>query len=345
LSPNRGQRLNFVGTGNPSLPTANTAPIVVAVSPTAAAPVVSPLAPVNTPPVVKAVQPPAAAVVPSAAAVVPPAAAVVPSAAAVAVANSGSKGKKGISYDYNNPGGIAAWAGKVDWIYNWNMLATTSAPADAEFVPMCWCNTAAFMGPWAANVAQSAARKNPSKYLLGFNEPDLPSTYCPSISPSQAVTSHVQAMSPFYGTHKIGTPGVTNGNSSGMGLNWMTSFLDLCSANSNCHVDFIAMHWYMPVSMGLDKAIANLKDQLNWAHNLATQHGISEIWLTELGWDPTQSPLASDAQTASLINAVVPLLNSFPLLNRYAYFMAANGFLNTGNAINPVTGGAYIAAS
>lgn len=163
---------------------------------------------------------------------------------------------------------------------------------------------------WAED-AQSAIDSG-AKYLLGFNEPDQPLIYGGSdLSVSDAVTGWSN-LEKFAGKAKIGAPAVSNG-----GLDWLKSFLEQCS---DCTIDFVPFHWY-----DSNNNFDYFKSYINDVHDAA---GGRPIWLTEFA-----ATGSTDVQTAFAKQAI-EYLDSLDFVERYSYFMVADGKLVTGTAPN-----------
>ena len=86
-----------------------------------------------------------------------------------------------------------------------------------------------------------------TKYILGFNEPDVTYSGSSNILPAKAAAGYQTYMEPFSKSVKIGTPNVlwnNVGSSSGGqydSAGWMQYFVGNCTA---CHFDFMAIHYY-----------------------------------------------------------------------------------------------------
>ena len=222
--------------------------------------------------------------------------------------------KRGISY--NSPDLAQVFEPYVTWMYDWGFSGSSSP--GVEYIPMLWDlnNQDAF----AATIARSAA-------ALSFNEPDLSSQA--NIDPVVAAQAHRKVFGPWFGKVRIGSPAVTNGQGDDppMGTVWLEQFFQACS---QCPVDYVAFHWYGGPDLDA------LRRHIDAVAQVAARHGVSELWLTEFG-------VTGDIQTqASFMSAAVHELESNAAIGRYAAFMASDGTLMTGNALN-VVGQAYVA--
>lgn len=104
-----------------------------------------------------------------------------------------------------------------------------------------------------------------------------------------------------------------------MGLTYLKQFLAGCTG---CNIDFIPIHWYGDAS-----DITGFKNQIAKAR-VAT--GLKyPLWITEFGHTS-----GTQAQVEAFLKSVLPWMDSQSYIQRYAYFMDANGFM-----INSTTGG------
>lgn len=147
---------------------------------------------------------------------------------------------------------IPAEKSKVRWQYNWNSDISGNKIAAAEFVPMLWSDRGDHTGQG-------------SRHLLGFNEPDLGSQA--NMSPGYAAVAWRQWMNPYAGLARLGAPAVSNG-----GYNWLQQWLSVCS---DCHFDFVPIHWYNPHDLEFD-----LEDWVNCVCRLTGK----PVWVTEVRW-------------------------------------------------------------
>lgn len=207
----------------------------------------------------------------------------------------------------------------MGWGYNWGSTSDDLS-SSYEYVPMLWGTDSTFTDAWDAAVAASGAT-----YLMSFNEPDESSQA--DLSPSEAAAAYLTYMEPYAGTYKLGAPAVTNGGGS-MGLDWLSAFLDECST---CTIDFVAIHWYSTSSES-----ANFQEQVT---NASTISGGLPVWVTEFGCTDTD-----DTAIAAFLADVLPWMDEQDSVARYAYFMAADGYLNSGTELSTL-GSAYASTS
>jgi O-glycosyl hydrolase len=168
---------------------------------------------------------------------------------------------------------------------------------------MLWGIGSDFTSGWSSN-AQAAINAG-STHLMSFNEPDLSSQS--NLSPSDAASGFMTYMQPFAGKAKLGSPAITNGGGS-MGLTWLGNFFSACSS---CTIDYVPIHWYGTSS---DDFIAH-------AEAAYAQTG-KPIHVTEFGLTS-----GSDADISAFLETVMAWMDSTSYIERYAYFMAAEGIL------------------
>ncbi|OCT46425.1 hypothetical protein CLCR_01151 [Cladophialophora carrionii] len=234
-----------------------------------------------------------------------------------------TSGKKGLSY--NTASLTNAFAGKgISWVYNWGASPDGSIVSGAEYVPMFWGPNS--VSGWA-NAAASAIASG-SKHALSLNEPDLDAQA--NVDPATAAKLHIENMNPLAGQVQIGSPAVTNGAGTNplMGIDWLNAFFKSCAGQ--CKVDFVAFHWYDSAS-NFGYFQSHVQDVID----AAAANGVGKVWLTEFGAS------GSDSEVASFLEQAIPWLESQTAVDRYAYFMCADGILVKSNTISSPIGAAY----
>ena len=184
---------------------------------------------------------------------------------------------------------------------------------------------------WEA--AATSALAGGARHLLSFNEPDHPEQA--NMDSATASAAHIRYLNPYAGQARIGSPAVTNGDPEagpdGMGLGWLRHFFDRCAGQ--CQVDFVAVHWYGPA-----QNVRGFKNHLGNATQLAQENGIHEVWLTEFGAS------GSDEEVAGFLGEVLPWMDSHETIQKYAYYMCAEGILVNGSKMSDPVGRAYAGA-
>lgn len=237
-----------------------------------------------------------------------------------------STSKRGAAYNDITTVSPLASNGTVSWAYNWAMSLSGSLPPGVEFVPMLWGTKD--LGGWATSI--ETAVSSGSRYILGFNEPDMTSQA--NMSPSDAANYYSQYITPYSGQAKLISPAVTSSTSPGMGLSWFQSFMGACSS---CGISGLAVHWY-------GNSASELKSFVQQAISTASSYGLSEVWVTEFALNSDVNGSGDPATTAAFLNEVLPWLDSQSMVSRYSYFMCAQNYLLSGSALN-AAGQAYTA--
>lgn len=227
--------------------------------------------------------------------------------------------KQGIAYnDVAMANAFKKECNRCGWGYNWGS-SSGGFTSGAQYIPMLWGDLPVHTSHWDADA--EAAISNGAKAMLSFNEPDMPSQS--NMSPGAAAAAHAQYFSKYKGRAQIGSPAVTNSGEAGQGVAWLKSFVSACNANSDCHFDFCAVHWYS------EAQYANtLFDHLKAAHDACEGKA---IWLTEF------APFGSDAEISSFMKSALPQLDSLDYLHAYSYFMVAQDkLMSSGSALSTI---------
>jgi RNA polymerase sigma factor (sigma-70 family) len=220
------------------------------------------------------------------------------------------------------------------WYYTW---ATThdgiTTPKGVDFVPMIWGAGSVTGG--ALNQAKGAG----SRYLLGFNEPDM------GAQANMSVDSALALWPQLLGTGlTVGSPAVAYGGATAGG--WLDRFMSGAAARGY-RVDFIALHWY-----GGDFSTANAVNQLRSYLQAVYNRYHKPIWLTEYALidfsNGTRFP--TQAQQAAFCTASISMLGGLSFVQRYAWFALpaddakdSTGLYRSGPTVTDV-GRAYAAA-
>jgi hypothetical protein len=187
--------------------------------------------------------------------------------------------------------------------------------------------------PSGADPAWTAAvQTSGTKYILGFNEPDLAYSGSANILPANAAQGYITYMEPFSGSVKVGMPNVlwnNVGSSSGGNYDskvWTQYFLGNCTG---CHFDFAAIHYYQDCDLADGQSgAAWFKGNVTDAYNTLNL----PVWITEFYCDGT------DEQQILFLQQVLPWLDSQNYVGRYSYFGAFPQYLldSTGDGLSDV---------
>lgn len=242
------------------------------------------------------------------------AASTTPSSAAkvtTTTASSGSSaGKRGVAYNDASLTTPFVGSSQVTWGYNWGQYSS-GLSSSFNFVPLLWGTSSSFTSGWAAAVTSAIA--SGTTHLMSFNEPDLSSQS--NLSPAAAAAAYMTYMQPYAGKVKLGSPAVTNGGGA-MGLDWLAAFLVECSA---CTIDFVPIHWY--------DSYSNTGYFESHVTNASAVAGGRPVWVTEFGCTS-----GTDDQISGFLETVMPWMDSQSFVERYSYFMVADGLLVSGGA-------------
>lgn len=237
-------------------------------------------------------------------------------AASGSYSGSSSGAKGGVAY--NSPTNVTPFIGKpnIGWCYNW-AAASGSIASGIEYIPTLWGQSSTSTWINSANTAIA----NGATAVIGFNEIDHPQQA--NLDASTAASLYKQYITtPYSGKVKLVSPSVTNG-AAPMGLTALANFMSACS---DCGVQAINIHWYDTSS--------NFEYFKSYVTGAYSQFNLP-IWITEFG--------TTDGNDAAFLAQALPWLDSQSFVERYAYFMAEDGKLLTGGALN-AAGTAYASA-
>ncbi|KAK6506565.1 hypothetical protein TWF506_011470 [Arthrobotrys conoides] len=217
--------------------------------------------------------------------------------------------KRGLVFLYNSsypvdykkltgPGNV------ISWYYNYGQSPSSQlASSQWEFVPMVWGRDQA--KSIQGNVNKIKSGGGAVRYVLGFNEPDIPHKWGGSdMTPANAATLWKQYIQPLSSQRiKLCTPGVS---SSPDGFTWLSNFFAACGAT--CTFDLLCLHHY-------GRPASSLKAHLEKYHKL---YPSLPIWLTEFA-----DSKDTVGNTRQYISQALPQLDSTPYIERYSYFGAS----------------------
>lgn len=231
-------------------------------------------------------------------------------AAPTVASSSTSSSKRGVAYNVESLTNAFASASLVSWAYNWGSTTSTIS-STLQYVPMLWGLSSDHTSGWTSAVTKALATG--STHILGFNEPDY--SLQANLDTASAAAGWKTYLEPYAGKAKLGSPAVTNG-AAPMGLQWLEGFITACA---DCTIDFVCIHWYNGGSA------ADFKAYVAQAYAAGKNR---PLWITEF-----QAP-GSDAEQQAFLEIVLPWLDSTPMVERYAYFMARDGILISGTSLS-----------
>lgn len=194
---------------------------------------------------------------------------------------------------------------KCGWYYNW-----TPHPDDrtseirAEFVPMVW------NGRDATPENLDRLKKAGFRTLLTFNEPDGKEQANMTVAQALALWPRLMRTG-----LRLGSPAPAAVTKS---KDWLHRFMTEADARGY-RVDFICLHWYGDITA--PDAVDRLRRFLESQWQLYRR----PIWLTEFSgsngyWLQLENPPVTPEKNAAFIRQALPMLESLPYLERYAWF-------------------------
>lgn len=218
--------------------------------------------------------------------------------------------KKGLCV--NNDMGVNLNPRKMNmgWYYNWGTDPFSyEAYKGMDYVPMIW-------GTGAENAIPSIASKN-YKYLLAYNEPDMPmwdqaGNYIggSNVNVNTAINNWYKFLGNSY---HLGAPAPAQ-SPSWSGGTWFRTFMDSIDHDT---IDFIPLHCYYGTYGGAAGANAFLTDVVDKTYQMYHK----PIWVTEFavsGWG--YSNTYGRESLKEFMTTVIDGLNARPYVERYSWF-------------------------
>ncbi len=217
--------------------------------------------------------------------------------------------KKGVGF-WNADNSFNAYSPFVDqlgcgWYYNWTPVPD-AAPAkiEAQFVPMIWGTKDASK----KNLARLKESGAPA--LLGFNEPDAKEQADMTVDEALALWPRLMETG-----LRLGSPAPANAAKKN---SWLERFMTQTDSRGY-RVDFICLHWYGDITA------PDAVDQLKTFLETQWERYRRPIWLTEFAgstgpWLKILNPPVNPEKNAAFIRKALPMLESLPFLERYAWF-------------------------
>mgnify|MGYP004503468333 CR=1 FL=1 len=215
--------------------------------------------------------------------------------------------KRGVSFDFKQAEDLPLLSPSCSWAYNWGNTQNAQAALwfdsnDMDFCPMAWNNT------YNADAIRQYVQAHPkTKYLLGFNEPNL-KDQC-NMTPAEAAAHWGEVVALANELHvKLVSPAMNYGTLDGYSdpVKWLDEFFAQPGV-SLADIDAIAVHCYM----SSPSAVRNYIEMFR-------KYG-KPVWLTEFcAWDPVPGSVESQMD---YMCAVLNYLEQEPLVERYAWFM------------------------
>ena len=219
--------------------------------------------------------------------------------------------KRGVSFSFTNVMDLPLLSPYISWDYNWGNTPTDDAATwfdanEMDFCPMCW------NGSYNADRIRAFVAAHPNtKYLLGFNEPNL--TDQANMTPAQAAAlwPDVVALAKELNL-KLVSPAMNYGTLAGYSnpIKWLDEFF----AQPGVSIDdiyAISVHCYMASASSVQGYI-EMFEKYN-----------KPIWLTEFcAWDPVPGSVNTQMD---YMCAVLHYLEKHASVERYAWFIPRSG--------------------
>lgn len=215
--------------------------------------------------------------------------------------------KRGVSFDFKQAEDLPLLSSSCSWAYNWGNTQNAQAALwfdsnDVDFCPMAWNNT------YNADAIRQYVQAHPkTKYLLGFNEPNL-KDQC-NMTPAEAAAHWGEVVALAKELHlKLVSPAMNYGTLVGYSdpIKWLDEFFAQPGVSLS-DVEAIAIHCYMASPTAVKNYVEMFK-----------KYG-KPIWMTEFcAWDPVPSNVEKQMD---YMCAVLNYFEQEEAVERYAWFM------------------------
>ena len=215
--------------------------------------------------------------------------------------------KRGVSFDFKQAEDLPLLSPSCSWAYNWGNTQNAQAALwfdsnDMDFCPMAWNNT------YNADAIRQYVQAHPkTKYLLGFNEPNL-KDQC-NMTPAEAAAHWGEVVALAKELHlKLVSPAMNYGTLVGYSdpIKWLDEFFAQPGVSLS-DVEAIAIHCYMASPSAVKNYVEMFK-----------KYG-KPIWMTEFcAWDPVPSNVEKQMD---YMCAVLNYFEQEEAVERYAWFM------------------------
>lgn len=195
----------------------------------------------------------------------------------------------------------------VAWYYNWGDSGPSSGTQyeGIEYVPMVWRATVAGIFKNRVNTLKNKGYK----YVLTFNEPDLAGQCDMPVEDVYKVWQGLDGMSGI----KISSPVTARWPQ--ISTNWFQPFMNKLNS-TDYDPDFISIHCYPDNFAGAGMAEWFVEEVVDWTWE--TYH--KPIWITEFSTTGPNVSATGGNGTKEFWEAVMPLLDARPYVERYAAF-------------------------
>jgi len=218
--------------------------------------------------------------------------------------------KRGVSFNIHTMQDAVILSDFISWYYNWGNTAYEDVlpwleSCNIDFCPMCWSRS------YNANNIRKFVQAHPNtKYLLGYNEPNL--TDQANMIPDSAAKDwpNVVALAKELNL-KLGAPAMNYGTLAGYSdpIRWLDQFFSKpgCSLDD---IDFIPIHCYMMSPSAVKGYVEKF-----YKYN-------KPIWMTEFcAWEN----ITNVETQKTYMTQVVNYFETDPMVERYAWFIPRSG--------------------
>jgi len=219
--------------------------------------------------------------------------------------------KRGVAFSFTQVTDLPLMSPYISWDYNWGNTPSNDAALwfdsnEMDYCPMCW------NGNYNADAIRAFVAAHPNtKYLLGFNEPNL--TDQANMTPAQAaaIWSPVVALAKELNL-KLVSPAMNYGTLAGYSdpIKWLDEFFAQPNVDIN-DIYAISIHCYMSSTSAVQGYVEKFEK-----YN-------KPIWMTEFcAWDPVPGSVTTQMD---YMCAVLNYLEANPKVERYAWFIPRSG--------------------
>ena len=219
--------------------------------------------------------------------------------------------KRGVAFSFTQVTDLPLMSPYISWDYNWGNTPSNDAAMwfdanEMDFCPMCW------NGNYNADAIRAFVAAHPNtKYLLGFNEPNL--TDQANMTPSKAAElwPPVVALAKELNL-KLVSPAMNYGTLAGYSdpIKWLDEFFAQPNVDIN-DIYAISIHCYMSSASAVQGYVEKFEK-----YN-------KPIWMTEFcAWDPVPGSVTTQMD---YMCAVLNYLEANPKVERYAWFIPRSG--------------------
>lgn len=219
--------------------------------------------------------------------------------------------KRGVAFSFTQVTDLPLMSPYISWDYNWGNTPSNDAALwfdsnEMDYCPMCW------NGNYNADAIRAFVAAHPNtKYLLGFNEPNL--TDQANMTPAQAAAlwPPVVALAKELNL-KLVSPAMNYGTLPGYNdpIKWLDEFFAQPNVDIN-DIYAISIHCYMSSASAVQGYVEKFEK-----YN-------KPIWMTEFcAWDPVPGSVTTQMD---YMCAVLNYLEANPKVERYAWFIPRSG--------------------